>query len=231
MNRRIVAMLVLVALVAAACSVARPSRHHQRLPEDGSRPTRRPPPSRHRSARHREAPTEAPTEPPTDEPVGPDRGTDRACHATPASGEPAAPAGADVCTGTQDNRDFFENVARDLDWTVLCAVLPRGWVVQSGSYRLANGGRMLISYKSRAGGTLALSEGAFCQSADGCVPAGSDVGDAAYGPMTGAMVALDDGGWAIVVDRGAELSWLLEAHGVDEATATAFGAALAVVEG
>jgi len=111
----------------------------------------------------------------------------------------------------------------------MCAVLPKGWFLATGSYNLANGGKLLIAYKGPGGATLALSEGAFCQDAGGCVPSGTDSGDAAYGTQAGTVVALDDGGWAIVVDRGAQLSWLLVARGVDQATAERLGAALVEV--
>jgi hypothetical protein len=101
--------------------------------------------------------------------------------------------------------------------------------VNTGSYRLANGGKLLISYKGPGGATLALSEGSFCGTADGCVPSGTDAGDAALGPLSGTLVQLGDGAFAIVVDRGANPSWLMEAHGVDEATAVSLGAALVTV--
>lgn len=96
----------------------------------------------------------------------------------------------------------------------------------TGSYTRANGGKLDIGYKGAAGATLSLSEGAFCQDAAGCVPPGTDAGDAAFGPKSGTLVQLDDGGWAIVVDRGAALSWLLVARGVDQATAASLGSAL-----
>ena len=228
MNRRLVtlvALLTLVALVVAACSVARPSSGVSTSPDGSTAPATEAPGSIDPSADPAtEPPTDAPTAAPTEEPPAPTEDpTD------PATEAPSA--AADVCTGSQDNRDFFASVARDMDWTVLCAVLPKGWVVQTGSYRQANGGRMEISYKHRGGATLSLAEGAFCADTDGCVPPGTDVGDADFGPMAGTLVALDVGGWAIVVDRGAQLSWLLVAHGVDEATARSIGAALAVVEG
>jgi hypothetical protein len=229
-NRRLVTLLVLAALVAAACSVARPSSGVTSSPDGSTAPATEAPASIDPSADPAtEAPTDEPTADPTEAPLDP---TDTPTEPTAApTEEPASATGADACTGSQDNQDFFARVARDVDWTVLCAVLPRGWSVQTGSYRLANGGRMVISYKHRSGATLSLSEGAFCADTDGCVPPGTDTGDAAFGPMTGTLVALDGDGWAIVVDRGAQLSWLLVAHGVDEATATEFGAALAVVEG
>ncbi|OGO59405.1 MAG: hypothetical protein A2V85_08775 [Chloroflexi bacterium RBG_16_72_14] len=231
MKRRLDILVVLVALVAAACSVARPSSGVTSSSDSSTAPATESPASTDPSADPATgAPTEAPTSDPTEAPPDPTDAPTEPATEEPTE-QPTSATGADACTGSQDNQDFFASVARDMDWTVLCAVLPRGWSVQAGSYRLANGGRMVISYKSRAGATLSLSEGAFCADTDGCVPPGTDTGDAAFGPMTGTLVALDDGGWAIVVDRGAQLSWLLVAHGVDEATATGFGAALAVVEG
>ena len=139
---------------------------------------------------------------------------------------PSVPStAADACTGNQANRAFFVSVTAAVGWPVLCAVLPKGWFM-SGSYRLANGGKLLTSYKGPAGATLALSEGAFCQDASGCVPSGTDAGDAPLGSMAGTFVQLDSGDFAIVVDRGAALSWLLVTHGLDETMTKALGAAL-----
>jgi hypothetical protein len=146
-------------------------------------------------------------------------------------GASATTAAADGCTGSDGNKQFFVSVAQAVEWPVLCGALPQGWILNAGQYRLANGGKLTISYKGPAGATLALSEGAFCTDGSGCVPPGVDVGDAAMGPLTGTFVALDDGGFAIVVDRGAAISWLLEAHGVDEATTRSIAAALYEVAG
>jgi hypothetical protein len=44
--------------------------------------------------------------------------------------------------------------------------------------------------------------------------------------MPGTLVGLDDGGWAVVVDRGASISWLLVTHGLDQATTLSLAAAL-----
>ncbi len=49
------------------------------------------------------------------------------------------------------------------------------------------------------------------------------------GPLTGTLVRLDAGGFAIVVDRGSNPSWLLQSNGLDEATTLAIGAALVEV--
>jgi len=155
--------------------------------------------------------------------------------ATPAPASPVAPPTADVesqvpgsadaCTGNDANREFFVAAANALDWTVYCAILPSGWFVGAGEYRQAGGGRLEISYEGPSGARLELRQGAFCGDANGCVPDGSDAGEAVFGDMDGALVALDDGGWAVAVDRGAPISWLAIVSGADEA------AARAIVEG
>jgi hypothetical protein len=116
-----------------------------------------------------------------------------------------------------------------VSWDVYCAALPRGWSVSAGSYRLANGGKLVISYKGPGGATLTLSEGSFCTDASGCVPSGSETGGAAFGSMTGTLVTTDAGGFAIVAARGQTPSWLMVTGGLDQATTTALGAALALV--
>jgi hypothetical protein len=126
---------------------------------------------------------------------------------------------------------FWPGIAKSVSWDVYCAVLPKGWVVSGGSYRLANGGKLLVSYKGPGGASLTLSEGSFCADGSGCVPSGSDAGDAAFGAMGGTLVATDAGGYAIVVARGDTPSWLLVTSGLDQATTVSLGAALARVSG
>ncbi len=150
------------------------------------------------------------------------------------SGGPAAsvvPGGAEACSGSDANRAFYANLARSVSWQVFCAVLPKGWFVSSGSYRLANGGKLLISYKGPGGATLSLSEGSFCTDGSGCVPAGSDAGAAAFGSLAGTLVTVDAGGFAIVAARGQTPSWLMVSQGLDQATTVSLGAALAEVAG
>lgn len=156
---------------------------------------------------------------------------DESPNGSPDAGASGVPSTADACTGTEVHKEFFVNVAIAVDWPVLCGVLPAGWFLSAGQYRLANGGQMVVTYKGSGGATVGLSEGAFCQDGTGCVPSGADVGDAALGSMSGTLVALDDGGYAIVVDRGAALSWLLVTSGLDQATTVALGAALYEVAG
>ena len=152
--------------------------------------------------------------------------------ATPESTDEGAGGGAAAagCSGSPENRDFYLAVAEAVDWTVLCPVLPDGWFVESGTYRLAGGGWLEIAYRGPAGARIRLREGAFCPDASGCVPSGAELADVAVGPLAGRLIATDDGGWAVVVDRGAQRSWLLEASGLDEAALRSLAAALAVVD-
>lgn len=150
----------------------------------------------------------------------------------PPSGPPSAAA---ACTGSRANRDFFANAALALPWPVVCAVLPDGWFLSSGSYQLASGGKLLAAYKGPGGEVVELSEGAFCHDLGGCVPPGAETGGAALtadpAAFAGTFVNLDDGGFAIVVNGGAAISWLFAAHGLDEQTARSFATATVVVGG
>lgn len=164
------------------------------------------------------AATDEPT--PTEIPSGP-----------PETVEPTpVPGTADACTGTDKNRAFYEELAAKVEWTVLCGVLPKGWFVSQGYYRLANGGKLVMSYKGPGGSTLALSEGAWCATDDGCVPAGSTLGGAALGPLAGTLYETADG-FAIHVAPGENPSWLLITTGLDQATTLALAAKLAEVGG
>jgi hypothetical protein len=107
-------------------------------------------------------------------------------------------------------------------------VLPKGWHVDSGKYRLANGGFLVISYKGPNGAGLSLCEGSFA-SESGCSISGSDSGNAAFGSMAGTLVTTDAGGFAITAARGQQPSWLMITSGLDQATTVALGAALAPV--
>ena len=144
------------------------------------------------------------------------------------TGPSASDAGtAAACTGSDDNRTFFA-VAAQVDWTVVCAVLPKRWFVSAGSFRLAKGGKLLISYKGPNGATLSLSEGAWCTDAAGCVPSGQDLGEAALGPMPGSLFGVAGGGFAVAVGRRGR-SWLLETQGLDQATSEELAAAAVAV--
>jgi hypothetical protein len=170
-------------------------------------------------------PTES-TEPPSDEPTEEPTGSP----STEPSAEPTpSPGSAAACSGNAENKDFYVSVATAVDWTVYCPVLPSGWFVESGQYRLASGGRMEIGYKGPSGAHLILREGSFCSDADGCVPAGSEAGDAAFGDLDGTLIAGDGGSWAVVVAAGEKPSWLIEGTGLSETAFRNIAAKLAAV--
>lgn len=156
---------------------------------------------------------------------------------SPGSGESASSspggsaAGAEACSGSNENRDFFASMAAAVDWPVYCPVLPDGWFVENGQYRLADGGRLEIVYRGPQRAQIQLDEGAFCTIQGGCVPPGQDVGTATFDGRDGELVALDNGSWAIALDREASLSWLLIVTGLDEASARSIAAGLVVVGG
>lgn len=168
-------------------------------------------------------PTAAPTEASTTSPTPPE-----------ASAEPTptgAAGSADTCTGNDSNRTFFAQVAAAVDWPVYCPVLPARWSVDSGQYRLAGGGWMRIAYKGPGGARFELSEGAFCDDADGCVSSGPDAGPAAFGDLSGTLVIGADGRYAVVVDRGADQSWLAIGIDLDVEIFKDFAANLVRIEG
>lgn len=150
-------------------------------------------------------------------------------------GGSGGPAGGDgsaaACSGLPTNRDFFAAAAAALDWDVYCGVFPEGWFVETGSYRLRDGGQLTIAYRGRNGARLELRQGAFCGDQGGCVPSGQEQGQAAFGDRQGTLVVLDGGGYAVVVDRGAPISWLAIGANLDEASFRALAAALHRVTG
>ncbi len=176
-------------------------------------------------------PSAAPTAPPATDEASPSILVIETPPAEPSASASAGPGPAGACSGSAENRDFYRAAASALSWTVYCAVLPAGWFVDSGQYRQAGGGWVQIAYRGPGGARLELHEGAFCTASDGCVPPGTESGDAPFGDKTGTFVTVDDGGWAVVVDRGEKISWLAVGTGLDEAAFRAIVAALAVVGG
>ncbi|CAN5473679.1 hypothetical protein BH20CHL7_BH20CHL7_13740 [soil metagenome] len=166
---------------------------------------------------------EATDPPPTADPTSP---------AESAEPEPTDPTGAsaDACTGTPANHDFYAAVADAVAWTVYCPVLPAGWFVETGQYRLAGGGWLEISYRGPGGARLELREGVFCEG-DDCTPDGTDLGAADFGDRSGSLLDLGAGRYAIVVDAGASPSWVVVASGLSEAAVRSAGSAMVVVGG
>ena len=160
------------------------------------------------------APSDAPSVPPSVDPS-----------ASPATGSAAA------CAGNDDNRKFFASIAAAVEWLVYCPVLPAGWFVDYGRFRLAGGGWLEIAYRGPSGARLELREGAFCDDSDGCVPGGAEAGDAAFGGLTGTFIVADDGRLVVVVDRAVKPSWVVIGSGLDREAFLTFLGAFALVEG
>jgi hypothetical protein len=155
--------------------------------------------------------------------------TERA--ATTAPADPSTGTGSAACSGSDENRDFFASMAAAVNWTVYCPVVPDGWFVRDGQYRLANGGWMDITYDGPGDAGISLRQGALGDAADGCFPPGPQVADAAFGDQTGVLVDVSTGGWAVVVDRGEPICWVIVVAGLDEAGARTIAADLHAVAG
>ncbi len=142
---------------------------------------------------------------------------------------PSAGAGpADACTGTPDNRDFFASLAASVAWDVYCAVLPAHWNVADGSYRLASGGRLEITYNGPGGARITLREGAFCATLGPCPPAGTDGGPAKFGALD-AHLYIDGDGTPTVFAQDEPTAWEAIGAGMDAATLSSITAGLARV--
>jgi len=130
---------------------------------------------------------------------------------------PSPSSAAAVCSGAKDTPDFYASFAGSVSFPVYCAVLPAGWSLVSGTYRLANGGRITINFRRKSdNATFELDEGSFCADNSGCVPAGSAAGSGSFGDLTGDLVQSATG-FALVVAKGEKPSWLAIGNGLDQA--------------
>jgi hypothetical protein len=145
---------------------------------------------------------------------------------TPRPSGTAGPAAA--CTGSAENRAFYASVAEDVAWDVYCPVLPAGWFVDAGTFRLAAGGRLEIDYKGPAGARLAIRQGAYCRGAADCIPAGPDAGTASFGGRPARLIDAGDGRW-LVVAEGGDVNWEVLSSGLSRDVAVAFAADFARV--
>ena len=164
--------------------------------------------------------------------------------ATPETTEPPAPSetpaapttgGADGCSGSAENRDFFAAAAEAFTWDVYCAVLPDGWFLETGTFRQADGGRLEVSYKGPGGARIEIAEGAWCTAgASACSPRDHEIGPGRFGDREGTLVTLGPDvadGFAVYVDPGAAPSWAISGTGMDQSSFEAIAAALHRVDG
>lgn len=117
-------------------------------------------------------------------------------------------------------------------WPVYCAVLPDGWFLETGSYRLADGGRLEVTYRGPADVHVEIVEGNVCggEDADVCVPRDAVIGPSALGDREGELGRLANG-LVLDLDRGATPSWRATGLGLSEEAFRAICTAFLVVEG
>jgi hypothetical protein len=209
---------VLAAVVVAGCGDA-PEATGSDGPDSNASPTGSPT----RTITPTDPGDPGPTElPPSEEPTE-----------APETEEPSSTAGsgpAAACAGSDDNRDFYAATADAVSWPVYCPVLPAGWFVTAGQYSLADGGQMEISYRGPAGAAITLRQGVVC-GGGACAPSGDELGDTAYGDLTGRLWDIGDGGFEVLVDAETSPSWVLTASGLSESDVRAIAADLVVVGG
>ena len=136
---------------------------------------------------------------------------------------------ASVCTGSESNRAFFAQAAAGMSWSVYCAVLPDGWYLETGSYRLANDGHMEVTYRGPGDAHVSIAEGNICLDVGGdveqCAPRDTVIGDGSMGDLVGELGRLSNG-LVLDVDRGANPSWRVTGLGISEEDFTALCAAM-----
>lgn len=149
--------------------------------------------------------------------------------AAPDASPPGGSTSAADCSGSDQNRSFFADAAAALPWAVYCPVVPDTWFVETGSFRLGDGGTLRIAYKGPDGARLELREGAICPDPSTCQPSGQEMGPTAFGDRQGTLIALEGGGHAVIVDPGAPVSWLAIGANLDEPTFRGLAAAVHLV--
>jgi hypothetical protein len=141
------------------------------------------------------------------------------------------PGSANACSGTAENRNFYAALAASVAWDVYCAVLPPGWFVDSGSYRLSNGGQLSITYRGPAGARLVVREGSYCAGVPNCIPSGTDAGSARFGERDARLLDLGSGSWLVVVaSAGVDVGWQATGSGIDGPALVGYTAAFARVD-
>lgn len=141
------------------------------------------------------------------------------------------PGSADACSGTAENRDFYGALAASVTWDVYCPVLPVGWFVESGSYRLSSGGQLSITYRGPDGARLVIREGSYCAGSSACVPTGTDAGSARFGDRDARLLDIGSGSWLVVVTpAGADVDWQATGSGMDGPGLGGYTAAFARVD-
>jgi hypothetical protein len=147
----------------------------------------------------------------------------------PPSETAGASQPANTCSGNDNNRVFFAKAAAAMTWAVYCAVLPAGWFLENGTYSVANGGELEVSYNGPGDAHIAFVEGNVCDQAGSdinvCAPRDAVIGPAPFGDQTGELGRLSNA-LVLDVDRGANPSWRVTGVGLNEVDFRAICAAM-----
>ncbi|MGD0019943.1 MAG: hypothetical protein ABSD62_11865 [Candidatus Limnocylindrales bacterium] len=164
------------------------------------------------------APTSTPTlvvPTPTATPVATD---------TPTPAPTAAPTSrAAGCTGNATNKAFFVDASSALHFAIYCAVLPKGWSIQSGTYQ---NGWLDVAYKKSGGAAIEIAEGAFCiTSPAACSTHTSVLGTGSFGGLSGQLDLLDPTPiYVIYVHPGTTRAYVIAGKGMTQANFVSYGA-------
>lgn len=166
-------------------------------------------------------PTLTPTPEPTPSP------TDTPTPSPSPTPTPAPTSRAAACTGAAANKAFFAEAAAKLHFGVYCAVLPKGWYLSAGNYKLTEGGALDATYK-KGGATLNLLEGTWCTGgAAGCWGWWPVIATVRFAGLSGQLF---QGGtsstWAVTANLGSAPAYEMAVYGVSKSQAVAFAAAM-----
>ena len=222
---RLVSLVLLAALIAAACTTDAttpgPSASPSAAPSGASAsPSTSAEPSADASLTPSASPSVEPAPTPT---------TLATAEPSPLASGEATPGPAAACSGSADNRTFYASFAAGVPWDVYCAVLPAGWYLAAGTYRLAGIGRLEAAYHGPGGMRLSLLEGAFCtDTPEACAPSDSVIGPATLGDRDGQLVNLASD-LVLYVDPGLQPAWQVTGTGMTEEAFRAICAAFVKV--
>jgi hypothetical protein len=156
------------------------------------------------------APTDTPTPTPTSSP-------------TPSAWPTSQAA---LCTGNASNKAFFVEAASNLSFAVYCAVLPSGWWLESGDYKLTPTAQLSVLYKNAKGDWFSLKEGDVCPPPTLCAMAGSPAGPASFGGLAGTLWVASPSFYTIIVGPAGHPSYAVGGQYMTQAQFVAWAAAL-----
>lgn len=210
------AAILAIAIAVVGCSGAKPTQKVVILP----------------------TPTPMPTEQvtPTPEPTGslsgsPSGSLSASPSASPSEtpGPSATPGPVDACTGSAENKAYFQDAANQLSFDVYCAALPAGWWLSASEWRGHPNAYLKVSYKNAKGWLISVGENNFCSGAPLCWTSISDLGSAHFGDRAGQLKLRAAGQYAVYVDAGTTHGYQIIGQGMSQSDFVAMAAAMVKV--